>query len=111
LEQLQYLRDLLREEREAHRRERADLIVRIQMWNPIPPSPPEKQSQQRGTQGPTLSQDDREAFEYAEKLGKLGLKANPDSDSGAVIEIETGELWESVGEYEAQKAMDAGRLK
>lgn len=110
LEQIQWLRETMREERQEHRKERAELIVRIQMWNPVPPSASPKRSQEAVVQeGPQLSAADREAFEYAEKLGKLGLKPNPDGEG--VIEIETNELWESAGEYEAQKAMDAARMK
>jgi len=104
LEQIQWLREQLVEER----KERAVLLTRLQAWNPNPAPAVEPRSPAVGGPSvPRLSQDDRDAFEYAEKLGKLGLKPNPDGEG--VIEIETSELWESAVEYEAQKAMDAGR--
>lgn len=111
VEQIAWLRETIREEREAHRKERAELYTRLQLWNPMPSVTlePQKLSQSAASQGPQLSAADRDAFEYAEKLGRLGLKSNPDGEG--VIEISSGELWESAGEYEAQKLMDAARVK
>lgn len=107
LDQIEWLKAMIEREREQHAKERELLLTRLQAWSPNP-SPP-VQSQSAEVRGPQLSADDKDAFEYAEKLGRLGLKANPDGEG--VIEIETGELWENAGEFEAQKAMDRARVK
>lgn len=111
LDQIEWLKAMIEKEREAHHKERELLLLRLQGWSPV--TSIVSQSHQPVVQGTTtsarLSEADREAFEYAEKLGRLGLKPNQDGEG--VIEIATGELWESAGEYEAQQAMDKARVK